>query len=224
VTEIRRLLAGGDIVGESAIWSEQRRELLWVDIVGRRIQALNPELGEHRVWRTADLVTSIGLRRDGGAVVGFRRHVALWDFNDSFEKLAEIEPELPDNRLNEGCVAPDGTFWVGTMQDNIAADGSPKAIDRNSGALYRVHSDGRVDRLTDRDFGICNTMAWRSDGRFICADMLANELFSYRWDGDLHDFSRSEFGNPEVHQAYGGMRPLAAMQPRGRHGAIGELR
>ncbi|HMI19726.1 MAG TPA: SMP-30/gluconolactonase/LRE family protein [Sphingomonas sp.] len=182
----KRLLAGGDIVGESAVWNAARQELLWVDIVGRRIQTLNPATGEHRVWRTADLVTSIGLCRTGHAIVGQRSDVALWDFEDNFERLAAVEPALPDNRLNEGCVGPDGAFWVGTMQDNIARDGSPKPMNRNSGAFYRISADGNVDQITPRDFGICNTMAWDDQGRFLCADTLANTLYAFDYaDGRL---------------------------------------
>lgn len=188
--EIKRILAGGDIVGESAIWDERRQQLLWVDIVGRRIHALDPAADTHRVWQTADLVTSIGLRRGGGAIVGFRRQISLWDFEDGFEPLALVEPDLPDNRLNEGRVGPDGAYWVGTMQDNISTSGTPKPMDRSSGAFYRVDANGRVEQLTPRDLGICNTMAWTKDGRFLCADTLSNELFSYRWDGHILDDRR----------------------------------
>lgn len=199
--EIKRILAGGDIVGESAVWDDLRQQLLWVDIVGRRIHALKLPEETHRVWQTAELVTSLGLRRGGGAVVGFRRHVALWDLDDSFEPLAMIEPDVPDNRLNEGRVGPDGAFWVGTMQDNIASNGEPKPMDRASGAFYRVGSDGRVDRLTPPDFGICNTMAWTAQGRFLCADTLANQLYSYRWDGkrltDRQPFASHARGLPD---------------------------
>lgn len=198
---VERILAGGDVVGESAVWSDRDQQLFWVDIVGRGIQALAPDTGEHRIWRTAELVTSIGLRRDGGAVVGFRRHVALWDFDDHFERLAEIETDLPGNRLNEGRVGPDGAFWIGTMQDNIGADGRPTPMDRNSGAFYRVDAQGAVHRLTERDIGICNTMAWTADGRFLCADTLANQIYSYRWDGETlsgrRPFAVHERGLPD---------------------------
>ena len=90
-----------------------------------------------------------------------------------------IEPDLPDNRLNEGRVAPDGSFWVGTMQNNITGTGGPKATDRDSGAIYRVASDGSVIALTPREFGITNTMAWTSDGRFLTADTPKNALYAY---------------------------------------------
>jgi sugar lactone lactonase YvrE len=184
VNKPKRLLAGGDIVGESAVWSASRQELLWVDIVGRRIQALHPATGQHRVWRTAGLVTSIGLCKNGKAIVGLRNEVALWDFEDNFERLAVVEPDLPDNRLNEGRVGPDGTFWIGTMQDNIARDGSPRPMDRNSGAFYRVTADGAVEQLTSRTFGICNTMAWDDRGRFLCADTLVNALYAFDYADD----------------------------------------
>ena len=40
-----------------------------------------------------------------------RDRVALWDYGGEFRTLAIIEPDLPDNRLNEGRVGPDGAFW-----------------------------------------------------------------------------------------------------------------
>ena len=83
----------------------------------------------HEVWPAPDFPTSIGLRADGGAIVGLRDRVALWDYGGEFRTLAIIEPDLPDNRLNEGRVGPDGAFWVGTMQNNLHPDGAPKSYD-----------------------------------------------------------------------------------------------
>ena len=40
-------------------------------------------------------------------------------------RLRSSNRDLPDNRLNEGRVGPDGAFWVGTMQNNLNPDGSP---------------------------------------------------------------------------------------------------
>ena len=57
------------------------------------------------------------------------------------ETIAVPEPDLPDNRLNEGRVAPDGSFWVGTMQDNLTDEGKPKPMTRDSGAYYRIGAD-----------------------------------------------------------------------------------
>ena len=180
------LLGAADIVGESAVYDERNDALLWVDIGGKRIHRLPLGEGNHEVWPTPDFPTSIGLRADGGALIGLHDRVALWDYDGEFRTLAVVEPDLPDNRLNEGRVGPDGAFWVGTMQNNLHPDGSPKEMNRNSGAIYRVARDGRVERLTPREFGIANTMAWTADGRFLTADTTRNEIYAYDFrDGAL---------------------------------------
>lgn len=171
-----------DIVGESIVWSGEENALYWVDIVGRRIHRLEPASGRHDVWPTPDFVTSIGMRADGGFIVGLRSNVCLWRPGDAFEEFAVPEPDLPDNRLNEGRVAPDGAFWVSTMQSNLHPDGSPKAMDRNAGAIYRIDAGGHVTQLTPNAYGITNTMAWAQDGRFFFADTLANEIYLFDCD------------------------------------------
>ncbi|TPN50321.1 MULTISPECIES: SMP-30/gluconolactonase/LRE family protein [unclassified Mesorhizobium] len=171
-----------DVVGESLVWDDRRNRLVWIDIIGRRIHRLDPLTLAHESWETHDLVTSIGLRADGGAIVGLRNEIALWDFGGTFRTIATIEPDRPDIRLNEGVVAPDGSFWIGTMANNIGPDDAPVAITQEAGQLFRVAPDGVVTRLSDDRFGITNTMAWTPDGRFITADTMKNELYSYAWD------------------------------------------
>ena len=171
-----------NVVGESAVWDDRSGTLYWVDIVGHRIHALTPESGDHRSWPTPGMVTSIGLRQDGGAVVGLQRTVALWDFDEDFRTLVEVEPDRPDNRLNEGVVGPDGAFWVGTMQNNVNPDGSPRDVTNAEGRLYRVTARGSVFPLSDDRFGITNTLAWPADDRLITADTMENALYAYDYD------------------------------------------
>jgi len=171
-----------DIVGESIIWSADERALYWVDIGGKRIHRLEVAGGRHDAWPTPDFVTSIGMRADGGFIVGLTREVCLWQPDGPFQTFAVPEPDVPDNRLNEGRVAPDGAFWVATMQTNLNADGSPKEMDRNSGAIYRVAPDGAVRQLTPAIYGISNTMGWTRDERFFFADTIANEIYLFDHD------------------------------------------
>ena len=164
----RLVFDAGDIIGESAVYDERRDALVWVDIGGKRIRRLRLAERRHEAWPAPDFPTSIGLRTDGGAIVGLRDRVALWDYGGEFRTLVIIEPDLPDNRLNEGRVGPDGAFWVGTMQNNLHPDGAPKNMTRDSGAIYRIDGDGRVSQLMPREFGITNT-TWTDDGRFLTA-------------------------------------------------------
>jgi sugar lactone lactonase YvrE len=181
---VRQLLAGTDIVGESIVWDVERDCLFWVDIVGRAIRRFEPANGTQQRWDVQELPTSIGLRRDGGAVVGLTRHVALWDFGRSFETLAVPEPDLPNNRLNEGKVAPDGSFWVGTMQNNVGENDAPKEMAGKAGRYYRIDPAGGYTRLSADLYGITNGMAWLPDGRFVTADTLDNTIYAYSVGGD----------------------------------------
>lgn len=168
-----------DVVGESLVWDAARAQLVWIDIVGKRIHRLDPGTGKASIDATPGFVTSIGLRKDGGYVLGLIKDVVLWDGADGFDPFVRIEPDLPDNRLNEGAVGPDGAFWVGTMQNNIAPDASPRDVDASTGRLWRITTDGKATRICEDVFGITNTMIWTDDGRFVTADTLADAIYSY---------------------------------------------
>ena len=174
--------AAANIVGESIVWDDGRDRVLWVDIVSKAIHAWIPATGEHRSWPTPDMATSIGLRQDGGAIVGLTKTIALWDYDDTFQTVATVEPGTTGNRLNEGVVGPDGAFWIGTMQNNIAADGTPAAMTSENGRLYRYTPDGKVLPLTEDVFGITNTLIWPGDGTVLTADTLRNTIYAYEID------------------------------------------
>jgi len=159
-------------VGESLIWDDREGLLVWVDMLGRHIHMLNPESGAHQRFDTPGMITSIGLRQDGGYVVGLERHVALWAPGAGFKTLAEPEPDLPQNRLNEGVVGPDGCFWVGTMQNNVDAQGAAREQSEASGQVWRIWPDGRVERMLEAGFWLTNTIAWMGGRVVIGSDGL----------------------------------------------------
>lgn len=186
---VSEVLSSGDMVGESAVWDDRRGQLVWVDIVGRRIHAYRPDTGQHHIWPVAGRPTSIGLRADGGAILGMERQICLWDWQGEPVPVVEVEPDQPDNRLNEGVVGPDGAFWVGTMLNNIADDDRPRDIPLATGRIYRFSPNGQIARVCDDFFGITNTLAFPASDRLVTADTLANTIYSYRIGpkGTLHD-------------------------------------
>ena len=84
----------------------------------------------------------------------------------TLELFVAHEPDRPDNRTNEAKCAPDGSFWVGTMQNNLHPDGSPKAMTGATGALYRIRHDASLTREVD-GVGLSNTLAWTDEGRTL---------------------------------------------------------
>jgi len=138
-----------NIVGESIVWDDRFATLYWVDIISSKIHSLQPDLEKQTTWHTPSFATSIGLREDQGAIVGLQKDLALWEFTDEFVALATLEPDLPENRLNEGVFGPDGAYWVGTMQNNINHDTTPRDLTDSTGSLYRVQVNGNVDRIIE---------------------------------------------------------------------------
>ena len=146
-----------------------------------KIHVFDPASGDHSTWATPEMVTSIGLTKIGGYVVGLKSSVAFWDGVDGFHHLARIESDDPETRLNEGVVGPDGWFWVGTMQNNVDNNYYPIEQTRKCGRLYRVSPEGDVNLVCCDIFWLPNTFAW-TDGQFIVGDTVDNTLFSYSWN------------------------------------------
>lgn len=178
---IEILYRAADGVGESLQWIAEERALYWVDITGRAIKRLEPDTGRFDRWATPGMPAAIVPRRTGGAVVAIDRRLALFDFGDRFATLVTPEPDLPGNRLNEAAADPQGRLWVGTMENNLAPDGSPSPIAGRKGSLYVIDGSGACRRASEHLYGITNTLVWR-DGTFITADTLAGELYAFDYD------------------------------------------
>lgn len=173
-----------DRVGESPVWHPEERCIYWVDINGGRVRRFCLSRSELRTWQFDQPVTALSLTASGQhllAAVGGR--LILWSPNDDRRKeFARVEPEWPRNRLNDGASGPDGSFWVGSMQNNVAADGGDLPIDENTGSLYCVTPSGEVT-IRDSGFGITNTIAWSPDeSEFYCGCSRRGSLYAYRYD------------------------------------------
>jgi sugar lactone lactonase YvrE len=144
-------------LGESPVWDGPNNRVLWADIPARAIHALELTTGKRRVWRFDAPVGSFGLCRSGRWVVSVGRCVVVFDpERGKSTLLAEVDPN-PVTRLNDGKVGPDGSFWVGSIDDR-GRNREPV------GVLYRVTPDGNVERKLD-GLLISNGLAWSPDGR-----------------------------------------------------------
>lgn len=146
-------------LGESPVWDGPNNRLLWADIEGAAIHAIDLERGRTAVWRLPGRVGSFGLCESARLVVGLPDGVYLFDpTSGDVALVVDPEPERPGNRLNDGKVGPDGAFWVGSMDDR--ADKEPVA------ALHRVTADGGVECKIE-GLTVSNGLAWSGDGRTL---------------------------------------------------------
>jgi sugar lactone lactonase YvrE len=177
-----------DGVGEGPFWDEVEGELWWVDISGKRLHRWQPATGKRQDWQLDDFPSAVVLREAGGLLLAMRDGLYFMDpETGERQRFVAHEPDRPENRTNDAKCAPDGSFWVGTMQNNLNPDGSAKAMTGNTGALYRVRHDGGITREVD-GVGLSNTLAWRDEGRtLLFADTATGIIraFEVKADGRL---------------------------------------
>jgi sugar lactone lactonase YvrE len=100
--------------GEGPIWHQDR--LLYVDIEAHKILAFYPATGEEKTWDVGQRVGAVVPRESGGLVwcgdTGFH---FLDETTGISTPISDPEPNLPDNRFNDGKCDPAGRFWAGTI-------------------------------------------------------------------------------------------------------------
>lgn len=143
-------------LGEGPVWSARERCVWFVDIKGRKLHRYGED-GSRASWDTPDQTGFALPAEDGSLVCGVRSGLHRFDpVSGAFQKLAAVEPDRPQNRLNDGFVAPDGSLWFGSMDD------SEETV---SGALYRYHR-GEITRHDD-GYRVTNGPAMSPDGRTL---------------------------------------------------------
>ena len=161
----------GAELGEGPVWVPADEALWFVDITGRRVHRYQPHTRQHRAWAAPDKVSFILPIRGGGFMAGLKSGLAHFDpRSGEFGHVASVEPHLPDNRLNDGCVSPEGELWFGSMHD---------AQTQASGSLYRLGRDGRAVAL-DRGYVVTNGPAFSPDGRtFYHTDTARRVIYAF---------------------------------------------
>ena len=88
----------------------------------------------------------------------------------------------PAVRLNDARSDPRGSLWLGSMRNNVKADGSAGEVGGQDGMLVRLDPDANVTYWR-KGVGIANTLAWSPDRhRFYFGDTLANVIWAYDYD------------------------------------------
>jgi sugar lactone lactonase YvrE len=174
----------GDHCGEGAVWHAAHGAVYWADINRFLIHRFTVADQCVRTWFFDEPVTAIALTdRDDVLVVALGSSVILWQPASDIrhEPMFRVEG-WPKVRLNDGRADPRGSFWVGSMYNNVLADGSTREIVGKHGTLYRIDPDFRTT-VHRREIGCSNTLGWSPDRRrFYFADSNANTMWAYDYD------------------------------------------
>lgn len=196
------LVPSADGLGEGCTWDQDGHCLWWIDIARpSRIHRLDPATGEHRLWHSSLLLTTIAVRQSGGLIVGGEDGVYCFDpATGAIRLLSRPERDRPHNRFNDGSCDPQGRLWIGTMHQNIGPNGEDLPIPADTGALYSVDATGASRQFADQ-IGVSNGPCWSPDGRcFYFSDTKNQVIFAYDFDGDTGVISnRRVFNDDRTH-------------------------
>ena len=151
-TDVRCIVPGQDVLGETPLWCDQTQSLLWLDIDSGRLQRFHPATGRHDQFTfEARYLGSLALTKvSGRALLGMDLGLYVFDMATGEARLlCQVESPEVDNRLNDGRCDAQGRFWVGTMDNQLH---------RPNGALYRIDPDGSSRRMFG-DVIVSNTIA-----------------------------------------------------------------
>ena len=166
MVEIECIWECGDGLGETPLWHEEERALYWADHVGPKvdlagerrptIRRYDPATGERRSWTMPEQIGSFGFRESGGIVGASNSGFCFVDLEgERIETVADPEPGLSDNRLNDGKIDRRGRFWCGSMDSNLQS---------NSSHLFRFDPDRTWHAMVPEYAFICaNGIAFSPD-------------------------------------------------------------
>jgi sugar lactone lactonase YvrE len=178
-------------LAEGPFWDDVQHALYWVDIAGFR--ALRLHQGQLRHWQFNEPVSAFIPTTQGDALVTLASGVYRLDLSSAADHpalaLLGVADPIPGNRANEARCDKRGRLWLGSMQNNLDAEGGDLPLERRSGGIYRVDADARVTPLLSGQ-GIVNTMLWADDdSALLSADSLDGVIYRYpiQADGSLGD-------------------------------------
>jgi L-arabinonolactonase len=160
---------------EGPVWSDEEQKLYWTDIESRALWRLDPKTGGVTSWTMPEKVCSMAFRERGGLLIAFETGLSFYDLQRrSEQRIADIEPDLPTTRLNDGRCDRQGRFVVGGF------DSSEKGLS----AAYRLDLDLSLHRLFG-GLSSANSTCFSPDGRTMYyADSPQAVIWAFNYDLD----------------------------------------
>lgn len=161
--------------GENPMWDAETQCLYYIDNAGWKVHAYEPATG---VTRTLDMpctITTLVLRKGGGAVVTLRTGIHFLDLNTGELELVDPLGDPPAYLYNDGKVDSRGRFLIGGSTTKFSAP-------EPDGGLFRLDPDRTVRRL-DADIHFSNSPCWSPDERtFYFSDSWRDTTYAYDYD------------------------------------------
>ena len=141
-----------DTLGEGVMWSARDNAIYWVDILSPALNRLSLADGGVERWTMPEPLGWVVENGSGQLVGGFQSGLGRISLDRmAVTHIADPEPDLQGNRMNDGKADRDGAIWCGTM--DMAEEHARGSLYRllwvahwEGGRISRFAPDGRFDR------------------------------------------------------------------------------
>lgn len=181
VPELKTVIPVRNVLGECVLWDAVRGQMLWTDIVGRKLYTYDPETHTTAILDLEEELCAFALIEGSDKLLGaFRSGFRVLDRSGRTSSWLHRVQNTEKVRLNDGRVDRQGRFWCGSLMDTASNQPEPDV----SAELYRVSHDGVVTtHLTG--IGISNSICWSPDSSVMYfADTTHRVIWAFDFDKD----------------------------------------
>jgi sugar lactone lactonase YvrE len=173
-----------DHLGEGPWWDAARAELLWVDILGRRVRRASLDGAEAEPLPTPSEVGFAVRDSDGRVLAGLSDGLAVSAVErPGWIPLWQGAHDASEVRINDGKTDRTGRVWFGTMH---------REETEQAGALYSLGGGTTTTRVTG--VTTSNGLGWSPDGAlFYYTDSAARTIWVFDSDEDGEISNRRVF-------------------------------
>ena len=146
------------MLGEGPVWDAAHHTILWVDIMGCAIHALDMKSHALRSISTPSMIGSFALCTDGNVLAAMQDGFSFINrITGAVHTIENPEAALKGNRFNDGKTDPAGRFWAGSMS---------LSGEKGTGNLYMVDKQLNIKKQVE-NVSISNGLCWSQDQRFF---------------------------------------------------------
>lgn len=164
-------------LGEGAIWNDQKQELLWIDIEGKKLHNYNPKTNKNKSLTMPSRPGTVVPERGNSVMVALEDGIHRVDLKTGKNKLfADMSANLKGSRLNDGKCDPSGRLWVGSMH-----------FQQLSGKANLFRVDGSRNYEVQKDsVTISNGIVWTADKKTMYyIDTPTLEIKAYDYNDEI---------------------------------------
>ena len=149
------------LLGEGTLWVKSLNSIFFVDIKRKKFFILNNNTKKKKIFKVDKEIGFISFIKKNLYILGLKSEIRIINLkrNDIIYSIS-VEPNISNNRINDGKIDPAGRLWFGTM-DNFEK--------KNSGSLYCLDNNLKLHKV-DTGYYITNGPAFLDKNNFYHTD------------------------------------------------------